>query len=451
MSDSNSSPGDHVLHVHLNRDYPSIVRAEGIHLFDDTGRRFIDSAGGPILCNLGHGREEMARALYDQARAATMVYRMDLTTPILHRAADEVCRVTGGLMDRVFFVSGGSEATEIAVKLARKFHLETGQPSRHKVISRWMSYHGMTMGALAWSGMPGRRADYLPMLQDGPHIPPAYCYRCWFGADPSSCDLECARALETEILVQGPDNCAAFIAEPVSGMSLCGAAPRPEYFKVIREICDRYGLLLILDEVMTGFGRTGQWFGFQLMDVEPDIIALGKGLGGGYFPIGAACVTRAIYNGLANNPIVFSAGYSWAGNPLAAAIAAKTIGIMDREDLVTRSGAAGLRLAAGLERLRDHPTVGDIRGHGLMRGIEFVADKKTRAALDPGLGFFSRLVEECLDMGMYIEATGGCDRGRAGDQMMFGPPFIVTEDDIDEMIDILDRALTRVETEVGVV
>lgn len=444
-----SATKSHVLSVFINRDYPSIVRAEGIYLYDDRGKRYIDSAGGPILCNLGHGMDEMADTLRDQAKKAAMVYRLDFTTPVLEEAATKICEATGWDMDKVFMVSGGSEAIEIAVKLARKYHIDDERPSKFKIISRWLSYHGMTGGALSLSGMTARRADYVPYLKDFSHIAPAYCYRCWFKQNPDTCDLECAQALENEIMCQGPETVAAFVAEPVSGMSLCGAAPREDYFKRIREICDKYGVLLILDEVMTGFGRTGNWFGYEHFDTVPDILVLGKGMGGGYFPVGAAAVTAEVAGTIANKSGIFGAGFSWAGNPLAAAVVSKAIEYLREHRLVERCAEMGEYLARKLEELRSHPTVGDIRGKGLMRGIEFVKNKETKEPLDPQLMFWIQLSQEALSRGLFIEASGGCDRGQAGDMMMFGPPFIVTKEQIDEFVGIFDEVLTDMEKRVG--
>lgn len=439
----------YVLRVNSRRNYPSIVRGEGVYLYDGQGRRYIDSGGGPILCNLGHGLEEMARVLAEQARQVAFVYRSDFTTPVLEEAARKICEATGFAMNKVFLVSGGSEANEIAVKIARRFHLENGEPSRHKIISRWMSYHGMTQGALAWSGMPGRRRDYVAMLKDDAHIPPGYCYRCWFGLTPQTCQLQCAEALEHEILCQGPENVAAFMAEPISGMSLCGAHPRQDYFLKVREICDRYGVLLILDEVMTGFGRTGRWFGYEHFGMLPDILTLGKGLGGGYFPVGAAALTARVAQTMEKGSGLFTPGFSWAGNPLGAAVISKAVECLREQGLVERSAQMGDYLAQRLQALRAHPTVGDIRGKGLMLGIEFVKDKETREPLDPSLRFHQELAHQALDLGLFIETSSGCDRGRAGDMVMFGPPFIITKEQVDEMLDMFARALTMVETRLG--
>lgn len=441
MENKNTGASSHVFHFFLNRAYPSIIRGKGVYLYDDAGKAYMDASGGPILCNLGHGIGEMADVLGDQAARLSYVHRVDFTSPPLEEAAKKVCKASGFTMGKVFFVSGGTEAVEIGVKIARKYHLDKGHPGKHRVISRWQSYHGSTAGALAWSGNTGRRSDFFPYLHGATHIPPAYCYRCWFNKTPETCSLECADALENEILCIGPDHVSVFIAEPVSGMSLCGAVPKAGYFERIRQICDRYDVLLMLDEVMTGIGRTGKMFAYEHFNVVPDILALGKGLGGGYFPIGAAAVPARIHDVIAGASGIFGAGHSWGGNPLGCAVVSKTFDYLDTHDLVRRSEEMGCYLAKRLKRLQAHPLVGDIRGMGLMQGVEFVADRETRQSLDPKLAFSARLSAACLEKGMFIEYSGGCNRGQAGDMVMFGPPFIITKDQIDKAVDILEQAL----------
>ena len=438
-----------VLNVFMHRKYESIVRAKGIYLYTEEGREIIDASGGPILCSLGHGIEEMAKTLYDQAKAVAFAYRFDFTSPPLEEAAKKLCKAGGGAFDKVFFVSGGSEATEIAVKLARVYHLDRGNSSKFRVISRWQSYHGNTMGALAWSGHTARRKLYQPYLTQDVHIPPAYCYRCWYNKDPKTCNYECARALEDEIQVQGPETIAAFIAEPVSGMSLCGVNPPDGYFKIIKEICEKYDVLLIMDEVMTGVGRTGKYFAYEHYGIKPDIVAMGKALSGGYFPIGAAACTQRVFDEIASKSGTFAAGYSWVGNPLGAAVTAKTLDYLEEHNLVEQCAKRSAYMFKKLEELYSHPTVGDIRGKGLMLGIEFVKDKGTREALAPSLNFNLQLAHESLEQGMFLEAGAGCDRGQRGDMVMFGPPFSVTESEIDKMVDIFEKVLTKVERKAG--
>ena len=441
---------NHSFSVFVNHEYPAIDRGEGIYLYDTDGNRYIDASSGPITCSLGHGVTEIAETLKAQAQKTAYVYRMDFTTPELEECCSRICEKTGDVMEKVFMVSGGSEATETAIKLARKYHLEKGNPSKFKIISRWLSYHGMTMGALALSGFPFRRADYVPYLTGTHHIAPGYCYRCWFKKQPETCSLECAEALENEIMMQGPETVAAFIAEPFSGMSLCAAAPRRDYFKRIREICDKFDVLLIMDEVMTGFGRTGKYFAYEHYDTPPDLIALGKGIAGGYFPLGAVAVTARVIDAIAQGSGFFSAGHTWSGNPLGAAVANKTMDLLDEQDLVERCRAMGDYLGQGLEELRSHPIVGDVRGEGLMRGIEFVKDKETREPLDPDLKFWINLHTHARSKGLVIETSGGCERGQAGDMAMLGPSFIVTKAEIDQIITLFDEVLTDMEKNIGV-
>ena len=357
MSDKKSN----VLSVFMNQQYRSIVKTEGIYLYDSQGKRYIDGSGGPMLCSLGHGLDEMANVIQEQTKKAAYVFRLDFTTPELEEACTRICKATAGKMDKVFMVSGGSEATETTIKLARKYHIDNGSPSKFKIISRWLSYHGMTGGALTLSGFPGRRADYVPYIHNNIHIPPAYCYRCWSKQQPESCDLACADALEKEIMCQGPETVAAFMAEPISGMSLCAAMPRQDYFKRIREICDKFDVLLMMDEVMTGVGRTGKFFGYEHFDTVPDIMALGKGLSGGYYPLGAAVITTRVAEVMEKNSGVFLSGHTWAGNPVSAVVASKVIDYMEQHDLIHRADQMGQYLAEKLKTLKTHPSVGDIR------------------------------------------------------------------------------------------
>jgi adenosylmethionine-8-amino-7-oxononanoate aminotransferase len=353
-------------------------------------------------------------------------------------------------MDKAFFVSGGSEATELCVKLARKYHLDNGEPSRYKVISRWHAYHGMTNGALSWSGMYNRRKDYQPYLRDFYHIAPAYCYRCWFHLTPESCDLECAHTLDDIIQIEGPETVSAFIAEPISGTSLCAAVPREGYFEKIREICDRYGVLVILDEVMNGFGRTGKMFAHQHFNVTPDILAIGKGLSGGYYAIAGAMINAKMADTIADNSGNFGPGHTYAGNPLGCAVSLKNIEYMEKHRLVERCAKMGDYAFKKLEALRRHPTVGDIRGKGLQIGIEFVKDKKTKETLDPKLNFNQKLHDVAMSLGLVIQASYGCNRGHSGDMLQLGPPFIITEDQINDVVDILDKSISKVEKEIGI-
>jgi adenosylmethionine-8-amino-7-oxononanoate aminotransferase len=443
------SKKSHVLSYFLNRGTPSIIRAEGIYLYDQDGKRYIDASGGAIVCNVGHGVEEIVDAVSNQMKKVAFVFRRAFQTPELEEAATKVCETTDWDMDRVFFVSGGSEATETAIKLARKYHIDNGKPSKYKVISRWQSYHGSTMGALSWTGFTWRRNDYTPYLKDFSHLPPTYCYRCWYGKTPDNCDQECAQALENEILCLGPDNVSAYIAEPVSGHSLAAASPPYEHFRRVREICDKYDVVLVLDEVMCGVGRTGKWYAYKHYDIAPDILVLAKGLSGGYYPLGAAAVSEKIAETIATKSGIFGSGHTYAGNPVAATVALKVLDYLAKHKLIERCAKMGDYLYAKLEDLRSHPTVGDIRGRGLQIGVEFVKNKKTKEILDPDLHFSLQIQDEALLRGVHIESSFGCDKGQGGDMIVFGPPFIITEKEIDELVGIIGESLSVVESKAG--
>jgi len=351
MSTNNRS---NVLGYFLNRETPYIVNAKGVYLYDDQGNRILDASGGAVVCSIGHGVEEIVEVAANQMKKAAFVFRRAFRTPELEMAATKVCETTNWDMDRIFFVSGGSEATETAVKLARKYHVENGNPSKFRVISRWQSYHGSTFGALSWTGFTSRRADFIPYLNDFVHLPPTYCYRCWWGQTPETCTQECAQALENEILCLGPETVAAYIAEPVSGHALAAACPPDEHFRRIREICDRYDVVMILDEVMCGVGRTGKWYAYQHHDSAPDIIALAKGLSGGYYPVGAAAVSDKIFDTIARGSGIFGSGHTYAGGPVAAAVPRVDQFDADRAGVnIVGAGPAGDAGVPGAPRLVD--------------------------------------------------------------------------------------------------
>jgi len=439
----------HGLNPEMNEAYPLVVRGEGIYLYDEDGKRYIDGAGGSIVVSLGHGLKEFGEVIKQQVEKVAFCSRKLFSSPQFIELAAKICELTNFEMDKIFLVSGGSEATESSVKLARKYHIDRGTPSKYKIISRWQSYHGSTMGALSWTGFTFRRKDYLPYLADGVHIPPAYCYRCWFHKEPETCDLECANALEYAINQEEANTVSAFIAEPVVGAALCGAVPRDGYFKRIREICDHYDVLLILDEVMTGFGRTGKNFGYEHFGIIPDIAAIAKGLSGGYYPLGGVMCRPKVTDGIAAKSGLFAAGHTYSGNPVGAAVGIKAIDYLKEHDLVNRCARMGQYLAFKMESLREHPTVGDTRGKGLMMGVEFVKKKETKESIDPGFSYSTQIRKEALKQGLTLLAATGCNNGTEGDQILLGPPFIITEEQIDEMIDILDNTISVVERRNG--
>jgi len=422
----------------------TLVRGEGVYVWDDEGNRYIDGSSGPVCVGIGYGVEEVADAVARQMEEISFAHSSHFTAKSVLACAEKLARFAPPSLNHVFFCSGGSEATEAAAKMARQYHLERGDASRYKVVARWQSYHGNTLGALSMSGNISRRRRYTPMLLDFPHIPPAYCYRCWFGKTHDSCDLDCAWALDREIRAVGPEYVSAFIAEPVVGATL-GTVPAPDgYFQVIREICDEHGVLFIADEVMTGFGRTGRNFGIEHWDVEPDIMATAKGISSGYLPLGAVIASDKVYYAF-EDP--FAHGHTYGSHPVACAVGAAIIDYIEKHKLVQRSAELGPYLLKGLETLHDRLSVGDVRGLGLFAGVEFVRDKGSKEPFPPEVRFSRRVLESCFRNGLLVYPGTATVDGVRGDHIQVAPPLVVTRTQIDEIVELLDRSIAEAERE----
>jgi adenosylmethionine-8-amino-7-oxononanoate aminotransferase len=436
---------NHVFYRRLSHAYPSVVRGEGIYLYDTDGKRYLDASGGSVVVNIGHGVAEVVQAIAEQAGRVAYVHGTMFTTQALEEYARALAKLVPLSHPRFFFLSSGSEAVETAIKFTRQVQIDRGEPGRYMVISRWRSYHGTTLGALAVSGRAHFRQPYLPLLRDFPHIPPAYCYRCPWDKSYPGCDIDCAQALETAARRAGPENVATFIAEPVSGASLGAAAPPPEYWPLVREICDRYGLLLIADEVMTGFGRTGRWFAMQHWDVMPDVMATAKGATGGYFPLSITAVRGELVETIREGHGNFAHGGTFSHHTVGAAAGLATLRYLQENDLVTASAAKGKVLGEKLdEALGDVPCVGDVRGIGLMWGVEFVADRATKAPFPRAARFARRVADAAFDKGLIVYPCTGCADGVAGDLVMVAPPFIITDAQMDEAVALLQEAVLEV-------
>jgi adenosylmethionine-8-amino-7-oxononanoate aminotransferase len=367
------------------------------------------------------------------------------TTESVLKCAEKLALFSLKNINRVFFCSGGSEAAEAAAKMARQYHLEIGDDSRYKVVARWQSYHGNTLGALSMSGNISRRRRYEPMLLDFPHIPPAYCYRCWFGKNRDSCDIDCAWALDKQIRAAGPEYVSAFIAEPVVGTTL-GTVPAPRgYFEIIREICDEHGVLFIADEVMTGLGRTGRNFGIENWKVKPDIMIAAKGISSGYLPLGAVIASEKVYEAY-EGP--FAHGHTYGGHPVACAVGITVLDYIEKHKLVQRSAELGSYLLKGLDLLLEHPSVGDVRGIGLFAGVEFVMDKEKKEPFPPQMKYSRRVLESCFRNGLLVYPGTPTIDGIRGDSIQIAPSLVVSHSQIDEILDLLDRSLSEVEREV---
>jgi adenosylmethionine-8-amino-7-oxononanoate aminotransferase len=422
-----------------------MIKGEGIYLWSREGKRFIDGSAGPICVNIGHGVEEVTEAVQRQMKEVSYVHSSHFITKSVRDCAEKLASLAPDTLNHVFFSCGGSEAVESAAKMARQYHLLSGEPKRSKIIARWQSYHGNTLGALSISGNIARRKRYVPMLIDFPHIPPAYCYRCWYGKTCDSCDLECARALDMQIKANGPEYISAFIAEPFVGATLGSLPAAPGYFQLIREICDEHGVLFISDEVMTGLGRTGKTWGIDHWGTTPDIIATAKGLAGGYLPLGATIASDKVYDGF-KEP--FAHGHTYGSHPVVCAAGFAVLEYMEKHNLVERSRVNGEYLHKKLESLYEHPSVGDIRGMGLFAGIEFVQDKETKEPFDPKIRYNGRVVDQCFENGLLVYPGSGTVDGVKGDHIQVAPPLVVSKEEIDEILELLDKSIGEVEAKV---
>ena len=427
---------------------PFLDRGEGIYLFDESGKRYIDGSSGAMVSNIGHSNPRVLAKIKAQMDRATFGYRLHFRThPSEDLAAKTVAMMPEGL-DRVFFVSGGSEAVESAVKLARQFALTQGQAGRTKVISRFPSYHGCTFGALDLTGYDPLRDPFAPMLAGMPKVAAPATYLDRDNLSEEARGVKYAELLRDKILEEGADTVLAFLMEPVGGASTGALVAPDSYYGRIREICDEFGVLLIYDEVMTGAGRTGKFLAAEHWGITPDIVALSKGFGAGYAPLGAVVAGARLVE-----PILdaggFAHGFTYAGNPLACAAGLAVLEELEDQDLIANAAAMGEVLMGELRALMDrYPFIGDVRGKGLLTAFEFVSDRDTMAPLDPGLNAYDRLVELAYARGLiiYSRRTRG---GAAGDHFLIAPPLIITQPQIAEMMSILRDALDAFAAETG--
>lgn len=424
---------------------PVAVEGQGVYLVDAEGQRYLDASGGAAVSCLGHGNREVRRALEAQAERLEYAHTAFFTSEPAERLGRRLCSAAGNTFSHVYFVSGGSEANETAMKLCRQYHYERGETARTHFIARRQSYHGNTLGALSLSGNAARRALYQPMLLGVSHVDPCFAYRHQETEEGDEAyAARAAASLEEEILRLGPESVAAFFAETVVGATT-GAVPAvADYFSHIRSICDRYGVLLVLDEVMSGMGRTGDLFAFHAEGIEPDIVTCAKGLGAGYQPIGAVVVKRAIHEAIAFGSGAFRHGFTYNGHPLACAAANAVMAQIEVLGLVERCQTVGQLLKRRLEATFDeHPHVGDIRGRGLFLGLEFVRDRETKQPFDPELNLAGTLRATALANGLLCYPGSGTADGIAGDHVLIAPPFIIPEETLDELIEKLARSVDQ--------
>ncbi|HLS56660.1 MAG TPA: aspartate aminotransferase family protein [Zeimonas sp.] len=432
-----------VFHRTLGRTLPVAVSGSGVTLRDAAGRTYIDASGGAAVSCLGHGHPDVVAAMHAQIDKLSYAHTSFFTTEVAEALADTLVAGAPGGIGQVYFVSGGSEAVEAALKMARQYFVEIGQPERRHFIARRQSYHGNTLGALAVGGNAWRRAQFAPLLIDVAHVSPCYEYRDR-GADetPEAYGRRLVAELASEIERLGPGNVIAFVAETVVGATSGALTPVPGYFRGVRELCDRHGILLILDEVMCGMGRTGTLHACEQEGISPDLMTIAKGLGGGYQPIGAVLVQQRIVDAFARGSGFFQHGHTYLGHAVACAAALEVQRVIERDRLLEACARRGDDLRANLtQRFGVHPHVGDIRGRGLFMAIELVADRAAKTPFDPKLKLHARIKQEAMARGLMVYPMGGTIDGQLGDHVLLAPPFIVTPPEIGQIVERLGDAV----------
>jgi hypothetical protein len=425
------------------KSLPIAVAGEGIEVIDSTGKRYIDASGGAAVSCLGHSHRRVIDAIDRQARQLAYAHTSFFTSEAAEGLAERLVKAAPAGIGHAYFVSGGSEAIEAALKMARQYFVEIGEPQRKHFIARRQSYHGNTLGALAIGGNAWRRAPFLPLLIEAHHVSPCYAYRDRAKNESDEAYAQrLADELERKILELGSDTVAAFVAETVVGATLGAAPPVADYFRKMRAVCDKYGVLLILDEVMCGMGRTGHLYACEEEGVAPDLMTIAKGLGAGYQPIGATLASNRIYDAIVNGSGFFQHGHTYMGHATACAAALEVQRVIEEENLLSNVQARGEQLRAALrEWLGDHPHVGDIRGRGLFVGIELVRDRPSKMPFEPQLKLHAAIKQEAMARGLMVYPMGGTIDGKSGDHVLLAPPFICTASDIGRIVERLRDAI----------
>lgn len=436
----------HVFHRHTQSALLVAVKGDGIYVIDSNGRRYLDASGGAAVSCLGHSHPVVIAAIKQQLDAIPYAHTGFFTNEPLEQLADVLIEGAPPGLERVYFVSGGSEAVEAGLKLARQYAVERGQPQRRHVIARRQSYHGNTLGALAAGGNEWRRQQFRPLLIETHHIAPCYAYRDrQVGEELEAYGQRVANELEAKIEELGSDSVLAFVAEPVVGATAGAVPPVPGYFRRIRDICDHHGVLLMLDEVMCGMGRTGTMYACEQDGIAPDLLTIAKGLGGGYQPIGALLVSSEIFATIRDGSGFFQHGHTYMGHPTACAAALAVQQVIRDDHLLDNVQVMGERLDAALrDRLGDHPHVGDVRGRGLFRGVEIVADRDTREPFPPSHKINAKIKQEAMARGLMCYPMGGTIDGARGDHVLLAPPFIIDAAQTDQVVELLAQTFDAV-------
>lgn len=442
-------PNSSVFYRALDRVYPQISRGEGVWLFDDQGRRYLDASSGAFVANIGHGIPEIAEAVGEQLQKIAYVNGTAFTNAPAEELAAELSELSPRGLSKSYFLSSGSEAVEAALKLARHYWIERGRPGKYKIIAQNPGYHGNTLLALSTSARAHYKKIYGPWLVPCPMIPAPYAYRCGCENNPS-CPACSGDALEETLLKENPDSVAAFIAEPIGGSSTGASVPRPDYFRRVREICDRHEILFIADEVLSGAGRTGRWLGMEYYGVLPDIITLGKGISGGYLPLSAVIAGPAILDPIAKGHGSFLHAQTYSHVPSICSAGLAVVRYIRKHNLVERAARMGEILHQKLAALKDHPAIGDIRGIGMLAGIEFVADKKKKTPFPRRLKFAETFARTAQEIGLIVWPNTGHLKDASGDILMIAPPFTIAEFELDLLISLFKEALEKTVSKITV-
>lgn len=445
---------DAVFHRDLTKNYPIITHGKGIYLYDECGKEYIDASSGAVAANLGHSNKKIAQAMFDQASKVGFVHTMRFETEVLHQLATKIVQLAPSTLNKVYFTSGGSEANESAIKLARQYHRDKGNKDKQIVIGRWQSYHGNTLGSLSVGGDVKRRKPYTANLIKTEHIYSPYCHQCPYEYEEETCirqnNLACANDLARKITELGAENVSAVIMEPIVGSQQGAVVPPKGYFKRVREICDQNDIVLIIDEVMTGFGRTGTNFAIEQFGIEPDIMTFGKGISAGYAPLAGMIVNDKIVDGLIKNSAgQFVHGFTYSGHPVLAATGLAALEVYEEEAVLENCQHVSKYVFECLEQLKEaSKIISDVRGRGLLIGIELVKDKEKNLLFDPKEQVANRVNTIAMDLGaVFYPGSGGID-GLYGEHLIVSPPLNITKKEIDKMVSILTEAIHLVEEEL---
>lgn len=443
-----SNKKSHIFHRRLDYSYPVITHGKGIYLYDNKGKKYIDACGGAIVVNIGHGVKEIAEEISKLAKRFSYLHGSQFTTGDMEDYAKELSKIVPRGLNKVFFVSGGSEANETAIKLAKQYHYDSRNKRKYKVIYRKPAYHGNTILTLSLSSRINIRKPHLSLLVNFPYIPAPFCYRCPFNKSYPSCGLKCAWELERVIKKEGPESVSAFIAESVIGASAGIVIPPHEYFSVIRKICDKYNVLLILDEIMTGFGRTGKWFACQHWNCVPDILTVGKGISGGLVPLSAIFCKDKIFKVIKKGSGNFLHGFTYENNPFTTGVGRVVLKYIKKHNLVGESAKKGKYLLSKLRAFTKFDIVGDVRGIGLATAVEFVENKKTKKPFPRKKHIAEKVVQNALKKGLNLYFSIGFVDGLKGEAVIVAPPFIVTKKEIDKIVNIFKEAILETQDSI---